>query len=99
MSCNEKGAFITPMSPEHEFSRRCYRKGFRATESRLRIVRCAFEMNDGFSAEDLVEAFAGDEPRVSRATIYRTLSLLVSVGMLSQNPGAFVFRFNASELG
>ena len=86
------------MRPEHEFARRCYRKGFRATEARLRIVRHAFELNDGFTAEDLVEAFANQEPRVSRATIYRTLSLPVSVGMLSQDPGAFVFRFNPTDL-
>ena len=87
------------VKPEHDFARRCYRKGFRATEARLRVVRRAFELNDGFSADDLVEVFANEEPRVSRATIYRTLSLLVSVGMLSQDPGTFVFRFNASELG
>lgn len=86
------------MRPEHDFARRCYRKDIRATEARLHIVRRAFELNDGFSAEDLVEAFANDEPRVSRATIYRTLSLLVSVGMLSQDPGVFVFRFNPSDL-
>lgn len=87
------------MKPEHEFARRCYRKRIAATEARLRIVRRAFELNDRFSAEDLVEAFANSEPRVSRSTIYRTLSLLVSVGMLSQDPGAFVFRFSAWELG
>lgn len=53
------------------------------TPQRTRIFERAFETHDHFTAEDLFRWLEGEEgPRVSRATVYRTLGLLVDGGFL-----------------
>ena len=53
------------------------------TAQRQRIFDRAFETHDHFSAETLYGWLAEEDgPRVSRATVYRTLALLVEGGFL-----------------
>lgn len=52
--------------------------GYRATGTRLAVVRAAMESPDGFSADELCDRLPG----VGRATVYRTLKLLLQLGVL-----------------
>lgn len=62
----------------------CYvaTKGLRQTNQRLRIVEEIFEKNDHFTVEDLLEHLRAKRIKASRATVYRTVSLLVDAGLL-----------------
>ena len=52
--------------------------GHRSTSQRRAIVDHVVNMNEGFTAEELFD----DLPTVGRATIYRTIKLLVISGVL-----------------
>lgn len=81
------------MDVEHEFKNRCIEIGMRPTRERLRVVREIFSRpRVPFRVEEIIESLV-DEP-VSRASVYRVLSILVSFGMLSQpDSGEFVYHF------
>ncbi len=59
------------------------RRSLKLTPQRDRIFQRAFSTHEHFSAETLYGWLKeSDGPRVSRATVYRTLSLLVAGGFL-----------------
>lgn len=60
------------------------RKHLRRTPQRDAIVRLAFSGNEHFTADELFERIRHTDARSSRATIYRTLSLLVEAGLLRE---------------
>lgn len=55
-------------------------KGLRRTGARRKILETVFEGAGHFTAEDLLDRMRSNELRVSRASVYRTLSLLVDGG-------------------
>jgi len=59
-------------------------KGLKFTPERQTIFRRAFATHKHFEAEDLLLSLRQDHQRVSKATIYRTLSLLVQSGHLRE---------------
>lgn len=59
-------------------------RGLRRTRQREVIVQAAFSTEDHFTAEDLWEMARKIDGTVSRATLYRTLSLLVESGLLRE---------------
>jgi len=59
-------------------------KGLRRTTQREAIIQAAFGTNDHFSAEELLKRAQSIDPSVSRATVYRTLPLLVESGLLKE---------------
>lgn len=59
-------------------------KGLRRTRQRQVIVEAAFGSNDHFTAEELWEKARVIDRTASRATVYRTLSLLVECGLLRE---------------
>ena len=59
-------------------------KGFRKTVQRDAIITAAFSSSDHYSAEELLARSRKIEPSVSRATVYRTLPLLVECGVLRE---------------
>ncbi len=59
-------------------------KGLRRTVPREAIIEAAFNTTEHYTAEDLLEMARRIEPRVSRATVYRTLPLLVECGVLKE---------------
>ncbi|WP_339685037.1 transcriptional repressor [Gimesia maris] len=78
----------------HEMSQR-----LRLTRERLMVARAIARQPDEFTAEDLVEDVQSpqtkqvEQRRCARSTVYRTLSMLVELGMLSQRDDTdFVFR-------
>lgn len=59
-------------------------KGLRRTAQRDAIIAAAFSTTEHYTAEDLLRMARKIEPTVSRATIYRTLPLLVECGVLKE---------------
>ncbi len=59
-------------------------KGLRKTVPRDAIIRAAFSTTEHYTAEDLLNMARRIEPAVSRATVYRTLPLLVECGVLKE---------------
>ena len=59
-------------------------KGMRKTSQRDAIVEAAFATNNHFTAEELLAMSRNIDASVSRATVYRTLPLLVESGLLRE---------------
>jgi Fur family ferric uptake transcriptional regulator len=66
------------------FSRFLAGRGLRYTSERRAVVGVVFDRHRHFEADDLVVWTRGHRPAVSRATIYRTLELLVKAGLVRQ---------------
>lgn len=61
------------------------RRGLRITQPRRRIVRCVLSKTGPFSAEDLMADLHREGAAVpGRATVFRTLDLLVDLGVLDR---------------
>jgi Fur family ferric uptake transcriptional regulator len=60
------------------------RKGLRRTPQREAIVDLAFEADDHFTSEELFDRVRKRNLNASRATVYRTISLLVEAGLLRE---------------
>lgn len=58
------------------------RHGCRWTAQRESIVRTAFSTHDHFTADELLLRSKKKDPRVSRATVYRTLAVLEQAGFV-----------------
>lgn len=58
------------------------KSGFRWTNQRALIVRAALDSHDHFTAEELLDICRKTDPKVSRATVYRTLSVLEESGFV-----------------
>ena len=60
------------------------RKGLRRTSQRDTIVMAAFSKDEHFTADELFERARKLDQETSRATVYRTLSLLVEADLLRE---------------
>jgi len=60
------------------------KKGLRLTSEREQILEEVFSRHDHFDAEDLFQAFHERGADISRATIYRTMPLLVESGLVQE---------------
>ncbi|MDZ4789049.1 MAG: transcriptional repressor [Blastochloris sp.] len=58
--------------------------GMRITNQRRAIVEAAFGTTDHYTAEELLDTSRKIDPSVSRATVYRTLPVLVRTGLLRE---------------
>jgi Fur family ferric uptake transcriptional regulator len=58
--------------------------GLRITSQRKAIIQAAFSTNDHYTAEELLERSRKLDSSVSRATVYRTLPVLVDSGLLRE---------------
>ena len=56
---------------------------FKLTNQRLKIVESIFNMREHFTADDLYDRLRGKGENVSKATVYRTLSILAQGGIVS----------------
>jgi Fur family ferric uptake transcriptional regulator len=66
------------------FRRYLIEKGLKFTPERRRILEEIFSRHDHFDAETLFRVFYDRGENVSRATIYRTLPLLVESGLVRE---------------
>lgn len=53
-------------------------RGYRSTAPRRAIVKVVEDMQEGFTAEDVI----GELPKVGRATVFRALKLFLEVGII-----------------
>lgn len=60
------------------------RKGLRRTNQRDVIVRAVFSKDEHFTAEELFERVRKTDADTSRATVYRTLGMLVEANLLRE---------------
>lgn len=59
-------------------------KGLRRTPQRDAIVRLAFANDEHFTSEELFDRVRKNNVNASRATVYRTISLLAEAGLLHE---------------
>lgn len=71
-------------SPEEKFREFLEIRGEKLTEPRRVLVRHIFDSHKHFDADELVADLRGAGRSVSRATVYRTLRLLVEAGLLRE---------------
>jgi Fur family transcriptional regulator, ferric uptake regulator len=73
------------------------RKSQKLTSQRRALLEKIVEMDKThFTADDLVAEFIGSEPRISKATIYRSLGVMVEAGILEEHQ--FGDNFKVYEL-
>jgi Fur family ferric uptake transcriptional regulator len=71
------------LDDEHSLVRQALRqRGLRWTGQRSRIVRAALATHEHYTADELLAQCRRDDPRVSRATVYRTLAVLEEAGFV-----------------
>jgi Fur family ferric uptake transcriptional regulator len=70
--------------PEEKFREFLEIRGDKLTEPRRIIVRHVFASHKHFDADELVADLRAEGRQVSRATVYRTLRLLVDAGLLRE---------------
>lgn len=68
-------------------------KGLRRTTQRDAIIEAAFSTREHFTADHLLERARQQDASVSRATVYRTLPLLVASGLLREVDFGREFKF------
>ncbi len=73
-------------------------RGLRMTGEREALVRAALGRRRHFTLEELVEEAVGHDARASRATVYRSLPILIEAGILqpvlvSDEPRRFELAF------
>lgn len=72
------------MPTEEKFKHYLQSRGLKFTPERQAILNCVFASDRHFEAEDLLIDMRQHDRRVSKATIYRTLALLVNGGLLRE---------------
>ncbi|MCE9554968.1 MAG: transcriptional repressor [Planctomycetes bacterium] len=72
------------MTPQQRFEEYLQSRQKRTTRQRRVIVEKVFDRHDHFDADQLLIELAAEkhDPRIGRATVYRTLSELVDAGLL-----------------
>jgi Fur family ferric uptake transcriptional regulator len=73
-----------PQRPEDKFHEFLEIRGEKLTSPRRTLVRQIFSAHKHFDADELVADLQAAGQRVSRATVYRTLRLLVEAGILRE---------------
>ena len=59
-------------------------RGIRCTHARLKILEAVLELEGHFEAEQVLQMLTEHKMKVGKATLYRTLPLLVDCGILKQ---------------
>ncbi|MFN9946138.1 MAG: Fur family transcriptional regulator [Planctomycetota bacterium] len=71
------------LDDEHSHVRQALQqRGLRWTGQRSRIVRTALATHEHYTAEELLLLCRREDPRLSRATVYRTLAVLEEAGFV-----------------
>lgn len=75
-----------------EYRQLCRARGFGLTAQRRAILEAVLDSDDHPRADDVCAALARRRPRVSRATVFRTLESLARLGIISKacHPGTSV---------
>ena len=69
---------------EEEFKSFLYSQKGKVTNERLALLRTLYEHEGHFSVDDILEMMGHQHIPISRATVYRTLDLLVQAGLIKR---------------
>ena len=75
---------MIPKAIQEKLEAHYRRRGMRRTPQRELIVAAAFSADEHFTADDLWERARARDPSTSRATVYRTITMLVEAGVLRE---------------
>ncbi|WP_309399613.1 Fur family transcriptional regulator [Cerasicoccus maritimus] len=75
---------MTLDNPRETFQQFLTSKGLRVTNQRIAIFDAAYDAEDHYTAEDLLDRSRKIDSSVSRATVYRSLPILVESGMIRE---------------
>ena len=67
------------------FSNYLKRCGLKITQQRLLVAETIFALNSHFTVDSLAETLRSQKDAISRATIYRIVSLMVEAGQLTEH--------------
>ncbi|HKJ92394.1 MAG TPA: Fur family transcriptional regulator [Longimicrobiales bacterium] len=73
------------MANVHLFRRYLHDQGLPVTQQRELIAEVVFSSSDHLSVEDIEERLRGRGERIGKATIYRTLEMLVKSGLVAEH--------------
>ena len=68
-----------------DFSNYLRKNGLKLTNQRMRVARNIFGMNSHFTVDHLTETLKEKEDKISRATIYRIVSVMAEAGLLIEH--------------
>lgn len=71
--------------------------GLRVTSQRLAIFEAAFQFEDHFTADDLLDHARSIDNSVSRATVYRSLPIMTESGLLREVDVGKDFKYYRAE--
>jgi Fur family ferric uptake transcriptional regulator len=74
-----------PSSLESRLEQLCREKGMRMTDQRRTIARVLSESDDHPDVEELYRRASGVDPKISIATVYRTVRLFEEAGILERH--------------
>ncbi len=74
----------TTQTAEHVFREYLRDRGLKYTDERRRILMAVMANDEHFEAEQLLLDMRQEETRVGKATVYRTLKLLVACGIVRE---------------
>ncbi|MEX2382131.1 MAG: transcriptional repressor [Opitutales bacterium] len=72
-------------------------RGLRITNQRIAILEAAFRSRDHFTAEELLDHAREIDSSVSRATVYRTLPILIESSLLREVDVGKDFKFYLAD--
>ncbi len=75
------------------------RKGLRVTNQRIAIFDAAFNIQDHFTAEELLTAARDIDRSVSRATVYRSIPILTESGVVREIDVGRDYKFYLTSRG
>ncbi|TGL64523.1 Fur family transcriptional regulator [Leptospira sarikeiensis] len=67
------------------FSDYLQKKGLKITSQRMLVAERIFSLHNHFTAESLLEEFKDQRDKISKATIYRILSIMVEAKLLQEH--------------
>lgn len=73
--------------------------GLRVTSQRLAIFEAAFQFDDHFTADELLDHARSIDNSVSRATVYRSLPIMIESGLLREVDVGKDFKYYRTEKG
>jgi Fur family ferric uptake transcriptional regulator len=75
---------VSKVPAREKFKSHLATKGLRVTNQRLAIFEAAFAQKDHFTAEELLDHARAIDDSVSRATVYRTLPIMIESALLRE---------------
>lgn len=74
-------------------------KGLKITNQRLLVAEKIFSSHNHFTAEGLLDELKDNQDRISKATIYRILSIMVEAGLLAEHDFGKDYKYYEHIMG